>query len=81
MLTYMLLCKYLKIVSFAFLKFCFFSKLSPFFIFHDFLYFKATSQPIMKINTSNLSLGRIIYLLCIEAFTLHSYGWSSGTLV
>ena len=40
-----------------------FSKLLPFFIFYYLLYFKAMSQPIMKINTPNWSLGLVEYII------------------
>ena len=47
------ICEYLKMVSFTFLNFCLFLELFPFFIFYNFLYFKAASQHIMKTNTPN----------------------------
>ena len=47
---------------FYFFEFLLFSELSPFFIFHYLLYFETTSQPIMKINTPNWSLGLVEYI-------------------
>ena len=70
--TYIPIWKYLKMVSFTFLNFCFFSELSPFFIFHYFLYFETTSQPIMEINTPNWSLGLVEYIK-YKGISLHSY--------
>ena len=35
----------------------------PLFPFNYFLYFKAASQPIMKINTPNWSLGLVEYII------------------
>ena len=40
-----------------------FSELFPFFIFYYFLYFKAVSQPIMKTNRPNWSLGLGEYIV------------------
>ena len=59
-------------LSFTFLNFCFFSELSPFFIFHYFLYFETTSQPIMEINTPNWSLGLVEYIK-YKGISSHSY--------
>ena len=45
-----------KWYPFIFFIFCLFWSYSPFLIFYYFLFFKATGQPIMKINTPNWSL-------------------------
>ena len=57
---------------FTFWKFWFVSELSPFFIFHNFLYFETMSEPIMKINTPNWSLGLVEYIK-YKGISLHSY--------
>ena len=44
---------------FYFFEISLFYGVIPLFIFHNFLYFETTSQPIMKINTPNWSLGPV----------------------
>ena len=66
---------YIKISQngiFYFFEFLLFSELSPFFIFHYFLYFETTSQPIMEINTPNWSLGLVEYIK-YKGISSHSY--------